>query len=256
MSRDRELERLKPWSDKARRSTGWDLSNIEPRLLDPGPPWRYEDLVREYGLGKKKALDMGTGGGEFLSTVRPALPAETVATEEWRVNAPIAKRRLNPLGVDTVRCKSLKLPFSSSSFDLVINRHEELDPAEVARVLAPAGHVVTQQVGNHWNELRQFFPRAPDFSHLYRGYVDGFKEAGLNLLRNAQHYYRVAYRGLGELVYLLSVAPWEVPGFSLERDLDALVSLESELLTEDGLVMTESRFLIIAQKYSDHSGPS
>lgn len=249
MNRDKELARLKPWFDKARGFTGWDLSNIKPRSIDSGPPWRYEDLVREYGLGKKQALDMGTGGGEFLSTVRSALPTKTVATEEWNVNAPIAKRRLRPLGVDIVRCKSLKLPFASSSFDLIINRHEELEPIEVARVLASGGHVATQQVGDNWSELKRFFPRAPDFSRLYQDYVDGFEEAGLKLVRNVQHYHKVAYRGLGELVYLLSVAPWEVPGFSLERDLDALLSLESEQLTEEGLVLTESRFLIIAQKF-------
>ena len=47
---------------------------------------------------------------------------------------------------------------------------------------------------------------------------------------------------------MLSVAPWEVPRFSLERDLEALISLESELLKPEGLMLTESRFLIIAQK--------
>jgi SAM-dependent methyltransferase len=248
MNRDKELARLKQWADKAGGFTGWDLSNVEPRLIDPGPPWRYEDLVREYGFGKKQALDMGTGGGEFVSNVRSALPAKTVATEEWNINAPIAKRRLHPLGVDVVRCKSLKLPFASKSFDLVINRHEELEPIEVARVLASGGHLVTQQVGDNWREFRRFFPRAPNFSRLYEHYVEGLENAGLKLVRNVQHYYKVAYNGLGELIYLLSVAPWEVPGFSLERDLDALLSLEAEQLTEQGLVLTESRFLIIAEK--------
>lgn len=202
----------------------------------------------EFCLGKKAVLDMGTGGGEFLSTIRSALPARTVATEEWKVNAPIANRRLSPLGASVIRCQSLKLPFAGSSFDLVINRHEELEPVEVGRVLATGGHVVTQQVGNNWSELKRFFPRAPDFSRLYQDYVDGFEKAGLRMVRRMRHYYKVAYKSLGELVYLLSIAPWEVPGFSVERDLDALLSLESQQLTDEGLVLTESRFLIIAQK--------
>jgi len=248
MNRDKELARLKPWAEKAQRFTGWDLSHVKPKPIDPGPPWNYEDIVRDYAVGKKHALDMGTGGAEFLSRVRHLLPPRTVATEEWKVNAPIAKRRLDPLDVDTVRCKSLKLPFASSAFDLVINRHEELDPEEVARVLSTGGHVVTQQVGDNWSELRRFFPRAPDFSNIYPEYVRGFETVSLRLIQNIQHYYKVAYQGLGELVYLLSVAPWEVPGFAVERDLDALLSLESELSKPEGLVLTESRFLIIAQK--------
>jgi len=217
-------------------------------LIDPEPPWNYEDVVREYSRGKRGALDLGTGGGELLSNLRRALPDRTVATEEWKVNAPIAKSRLSPIGVDTVRCKSLKLPFKSSVFDLVINRHEELNPEEVARVLSPKGQVVTQQVGDNWKELKRFFPRAPDSSSLFTDYARGFENAGLQLIRNIQHYYKVAYHGLGEIVYLLSIAPWEVPGFSVEQDLDALLSLESELLTPEGLVLTESRFLITARK--------
>ena len=248
MNREKELARLKPWSDKAQLFTGWDLTNVEPRLIDPGPPWWYEDLVREYGEGKKIALDMGTGGGELLSELRQKLPPKTVATEEWNVNAPIAKRRLGPLGVDLVRCRSKGLPFADSAFDLVVNRHEELEPGEVARIISRGGHVVTQQVGDNWKEMRQFLPRAPDFSSLYRDYVQGFESAGLRVLRNAQYYYKVAYPGLGELVYLLTIAPWEVPGFSLDRDLDALLELESQHLTAKGLVLTESRFLIIAEK--------
>src|SRR5262249_22210164 len=138
--------------------------------------------------------------------------------------------------------------FGNSSFDLVIDRHEELDTMEIARVLYPGGHLVTQQFGESWKELRQFFPRAPDTRGLFEEYCRDFETSGLKLIRNTQQQYKIAYSGLGELVYLLSIAPWEVPDFSVERDLDALLSLESELLTSDGLVLTECLFLIIAQK--------
>jgi SAM-dependent methyltransferase len=221
---------------------------VEPILLEPGPPWNYAVLVRRFAVGKTHALDLGTGGGEFLSRIRQSLPPNTTATEEWRVNAPIAQRQLRRLNVDTVSCRSLSLPFQSSTFDLVIDRHEELDPREIARVLMPGGLIVTQQVGDYWRELRRFFPRATDFSSLYQDYVQRFKGAGLRLLRNEQHFYKAAYPSLGEVVYLLTVAPWWLPGFSLERDLDALLSLESELLGPDGLVLTESHFLIVAEK--------
>jgi len=206
-------------------------------------------VVRQYGRGKKEALDMGTGGGELLARIREALPARTTATEEWNVNAPIAKKRLALLGVEIVRCRSLLLPFAESAFDLVINRHEELEPREVARVLSMSGHVVTQQVGrDNWSELRGFFPKMTDFGDLYGDYVREFEAAGLRIIRKNQHDYKVAYRDLGEIVFLLAISPWSFPGFSPEYDLDALLALESECLTDDGLVLTESRFLIIAEK--------
>ena len=249
MNRAQELARLKPWFERARDFSGWDLSKVRPRLIEPAPAWDYETIVRQYGLGKRDALDMGTGGGELLARIREALPARTTATEEWNVNAPIAKKRLAPLGVEIVRCRSLLLPFVESAFDLVINRHEELEPREVARVLSVGGHVVTQQVGrDNWSELRSFFPMMTDFGDLYGDYVQGFEAAGLRIIRKDQHDHKVAYRDLGEIVFLLAISPWSFPRFSPERDLDALLALESECLTDDGLVVTESRFLIIAEK--------
>src|SRR2546428_14092043 len=187
MNRDKELARLKPWAEKAQRFTGWDLSHVKPKPIDPGPPWNDEELVRDYAVGKKYALDMGTGGAEFLSRVRHLLPPKIVATEEWKVNAPIAKSRLDPLDVDTVMCKSLKLPFASSAFDLVINRHEELDPEEVARVLSTGGPVVTQKVGGNWSGVRRFFPRAPGFSNLFPEYGPRFGNRKLRLITKIHH---------------------------------------------------------------------
>jgi len=56
---------------------------------------------------------------------------------------------------------------------------------------------------------------------------------------------------LGELVYILCVAPWMIPAFDpLGQDLRALIQLEKNLTTNEGLVLTESRFLIEASKPS------
>jgi len=84
-------------------------------------------------------------------------------------------RWLAPLDVDVVRCWSTLLPFRLGTFGPVISRHEELNPADLARMLSLGGYVVTQQVGDNWRELKRFFPRAPDSSRLYQDYVDGFK---------------------------------------------------------------------------------
>ncbi|HZQ38835.1 MAG TPA: class I SAM-dependent methyltransferase, partial [Dehalococcoidia bacterium] len=230
-ARDPERQRLAQAAARARDFSGWDLSIARPRLLEAGPPWRYEALAREYAAGAGVALDMGTGGGELIATLRPALPRRMVATEEWPPNVPVAARRLAPLGVSVLGAASLRLPFRDASFDLVLNRHEYLDCAEIARVLRPGGYVVTQQVGEeNWRELRRFFPRMQRFSGLHAAYRDGFAAAGLTIVRDEEHSYRVAYPTLSELVYLLSVMPWVVPDFALDRDLDALLALERACL--------------------------
>jgi hypothetical protein len=78
MNREKELVRLKPWVEKTRGFAGWDLSSVEPRLIDPGPPWNYEQLVREYGVGKDSALDLGAGRRRVSLTLRQALPCNVV----------------------------------------------------------------------------------------------------------------------------------------------------------------------------------
>jgi SAM-dependent methyltransferase len=242
------LERLRPWVKSARAFTGWDLASVSPTRLGTELPWDYERLVRESAQGRDAVVDLGTGGGEVLSKVRDGLPARVVATESWSVNAPLAARRLAPLGVRVVRCDSLRLPFRDSVFDLVIDRHEEFEPDEVDRVLAPGGRFLTQQVGrSDWHELRPHFPRMVDFGDLRPRYEDAFRARGY-LVEGREQDSPVAYGSLGEVVFMLAVAPWTIPDFDLEGDLHALRSLEAACTTKDGLVLTESRFLLVADK--------
>jgi len=246
--REVDLARLRPFIARARGFSGWDLSAAPAHLLEPGPSWDYAALARAYGVRATSVLDLGTGGGEVLAGLRPDLPARVAATEEWHVNVPVAYRRLTPLGVCVVWCSWPALPFADATFDLVLDRHEALEPTEVARVLRPGGYVLTQQVnGENWRELRAHFPRKLDYSHIYDEYAAGFEAAGLTVTRQ-HHQYRVAYRSLGDVVYLLALMPWLIPDFDLERDLDALLALEADCATDQGIVLTESRFLITAAK--------
>jgi len=134
---------------------------------------------------------------------------------------------------------------------LVINRHEELDPSEVARVIRRGGRIITQQVGrDDWKELRTYFPNVGDFGDHRKRYAEGFAAAGLRIAANLSHDCRVAYSCLGEFVFMLAVTPWTLPGFSLERDIDGLLALEKDCRTGNGLELTESRYLLIADKPS------
>ena len=197
----------------------------------------------------RSVLDMGTGGGERFSEVLGGYGGLAIATESWSGNVRVAARQLGAMGVPVVHASSLHLPFASASLDLVLNRNEEADPAEVARVVAPGGSVLTQQVGqSNWRELHIFFPRMADFGPLFNVYQEGFRRAGLTITRAQEHETPVAYRSLGDVVYLLTVTPWTVPGFDLDRDLDALLALEERLYRRNRIVLTESRFIIEARK--------
>jgi len=249
---DMELarNRIRPFVDRGRQFSGWRLDEFDPKPLEPPPPWDYETRAVELIRAANSVLDMGTGGGELFDALTASFFGRTVATEPWSVNAPIAAARLRPRGIAVVRCGSLQLPFRPASFDLVLNRHEELDPAEVARVITFDGSVLTQQVGSsRWRELRPFFPRMQDFGDLFHRYEHGLETSGLTIVQARTHDWKAAYRTLGDIVFLLCIAPWEIPHFDpLDADLPALLAAEESLSTEQGIVLTESRFLIEARR--------
>lgn len=247
-SRQRRLAELQPYVEWARGIKGWTMG-VEMAALGPGPPWDYMDRARELVAGARTVLDMGTGGGEKFSELLEEYGGFAVATEGWSGNIHVASQALRPFGAQVVHASGLDLPFSDARFDLVLNRHNELAPAEVARVLSPGGSFSTQQVGhNNWQELRAFFPRQTDFGPKFDQYREGFREAGLTIERAETHDTPVACSSLGDLVYLLTATPWTVPGFDLEADLDTLLALEQNLYKDDHIALTNSRYIIEAHK--------
>ena len=47
---------------------------------------------------------------------------------------------------------------------------------------------------------------------------------------------------------MLLLAPWLLPEFDPERDVDRLMAVEDALGTVEGIVVTESRYLVLADK--------
>ena len=232
-SRQRRLAELQPYVEWARGIKGWAMG-VELAGLGPGPRWDYMGRARELVAGARTVLDMGTGGGERFLEILEEYGGLAVATEGWSGNVHVASSALSPFGAAVVHASGLYLPFANASFDLVLNRHNELTPADVARILSPGGSFLTQQVGHdNWKELRAFFPRQTDFGPKFDLYREGFLMAGLTIDRAETHDTPVACRSLGDLVYLLTVTPWTVPGFDLEADLDALLALEQALYKDD-----------------------
>lgn len=248
VDRNQHLERLRPYVERARRMRGWALEYESPTKLGPGPPWDYELRAHELLQGARSVLDLGTGGGELFAGVCDGYRGFAVASEEWAPNVRVAASRLSVLGIPVVHASSEHLPFADGSFGLVLDRHESLDPEDAGRVVARGGHILTQQVTNsNWQELRAFFPRMTEFAPHFELYQDGFRNAGLTVTRAETHDCLVEFGSLGEVAYLLQAAPWTVPDFDLDRDLDALLALERNA-GGDGIVLTEGRYIIEASK--------
>lgn len=232
--------------------SGWDFSWLEGRMIQDDPPWDYASLVRSHLEDTHSLLDIGTGGGEFLTSMAP-LPPDTHATESFPPNQPIAKARLSPLGVIVHFTEDdAPLPFEHNRFDLVINRHEGFSPGEIFRILKPGGKFITQQVGGLDNlELNQVLEETLTFPYLswsLESALTGLVEAGFTIEHAQKAALKTRFMDIGAVLYYLKAIPWQVPGFNLETQAQALIRLHNYIEWQGEFISTAHRFLLIAQK--------
>lgn len=238
--------------EAARRPTsGWDFRFLDARMAEDPLPWSYEEragqLVR---AARAPVLDLGTGGGELLSSLAP-LPPGSRATEGWPLNLPVARRRLAALAVDVVEPgPGGSLPLPSGAFGTVLDRHEAYAPAEVGRVLAPGGVFVTQQVGSDdGRELSALLEGPPpdrDADWNLDAAVAGLEEAGLTVTRARQARTLRRFHDVGALVSYLRMVPWQVPGFDARAHRRPLLRLHRDMARGTPLTCTVHRFLVEA----------
>jgi SAM-dependent methyltransferase len=233
---------------------GFDFSHLRFRLDDAPLPWSYVSaVIKEIRTAKPKTMvDMGTGGGEILSQMRP-LPKKTFATESYKPQIKIARKRLEPLGVKVVLTKREEdLPFENDYFDLVINRHCSWVSREVSRVLKKGGMFITQGVGGNNNlELMKLLGT----TNGWRGKKDSLgycvgalKEADMEILKATEAYPKSRLYDAAALVYLLKGVPWVIPDFSIERYGKALSCIDA-MIEKDGYVeFWQQKTFIIARK--------
>lgn len=198
-------------------------------------------------------LDIGTGGGERLLSFADVLPADTVATEGWAPNVPVATANLAPRGIAVVpygagTAPAQPMPFPDRRFDLILDRHEAFDAPEIARTLRPGGVFLTQQVGaDNFVEAHELFgaPVAYPDSTLAHA-TAGLEAAGLRIDDAAAWRGRTTFVDVGALLGYFARVPWDVPAdFSVDVYRDVLLRLHHG---DVPLAFTQSRFWLRAHR--------
>ena len=222
--------------------------------MDEGrEPWSYLDRAAELMAGSQSVLDMDTGGGEKLLSLRDHWPARVVATEDYPPNFELASGGLSPLGATVVRVAlsdTAPMPFANGEFDLVLNRHAAFNPHEVARILAVGGAFLTQQVHGMWAwDLQAAFDAAPQWPDATpEKYAPLLEAAGLAIETLEEWEGRLVFADVGAIVYYLKATPWEVPGFSVRTHLPYLLALQERLEAGEELGFHAAKYLIEARK--------
>ena len=232
---------------------GWDFSHIHGRYEEEDSlPWNYETIIHELLRDDMKLLDYDTGGGEFLLSLRH--PYEnTAATEGYPPNVQLCREKLLPLGIDLRECADAShVPFDDNSFDIILNRHGDLDPSEIRRMLNPGGFFITQQVGseNDRDLVEAVLPgMEKPFSHNnLKEQRELFEKAGFDILKAGEAYCQIRFFDVGAFVWFAHIIEWEFPGFSVEKCFDRLLQLQSIIETHGRIEGMTHRFLIVARK--------
>lgn len=232
--------------------SGWNFSWLDGRWHEVAPSWNYRQMVEDKTKNAASLLDMGTGGGEFLSSL-PNLPPMTYATEGYAPNIPVAKERLEPLGIKVAQVvDDNALPLPSTAFDLVVNRHESYALPEVLRILRPGGLFLTQQVGpRDCIELNQYLeaPLDPDIhSWSLAQEKRAVEAAGLRIVRCQEELLSSLFYDIGAVVYYLKVIEWQISDFSIEAYRDRLEAMHRLIERQGAFFATAHRFVIEAEK--------
>lgn len=231
---------------------GWDFSHIRGRYAEEDDlPWDYRRVVAEYLSPDHRLLDIDTGGGEFLLSLKHP-PENTAATEGYPPNAALCRQVLGPLGVDFREGTAEKLPFADGSFDVILNRHGSWLPGELRRALKPGGLFITQQVGaENDRELVELLlpgaklPYPEQYLEIARGKLAA---AGFEILRAEEAFRPIFFYDVGALVWFARIIEWEFPGFSVESCLPRLFAAQ-RMLEENGCIEGSiHRFLLVARK--------
>jgi SAM-dependent methyltransferase len=240
-------------AEEAQPFEGWDFSYLAGRMFEESPPWDYMTRAAQRMDAAQTVLDMGTGGGERLLSLREHWPARVVATEEYPPNVTLARERLALHGADVVDTRLTRtdpMPFEDGEFDLVLNRHSAFNSEEVARILSVGGVFLTKQVHGMWgHDLMAEFgakPQWPDSTGSL--YVPMLESAGLQVVAYEEWEGRFGFTDIGALVYYLKAVPWMVPDFSVDRYADDLIRLHDRLAAEGRLAFWAGTYLIEAHK--------
>jgi SAM-dependent methyltransferase len=231
---------------------GWDFSLIADRWKTNEPSWDYPAVARNRMQEISSMLDLDTGGGELFSSLAP-FPPSTWATESYPPNIPVARSRLEPLGVKVISNYSdAAIPLPDASLDLVLDRHGSYSETELIRLLKSGGSFITEQVGGQ-NDIRlnELLQEKVEFEYSYWTkdlITRRLKKAGFELLNVLEEFPLAEFTDIGAVVFYLRIIPWQVTGFNVDKYRDKLYAIHQDILAHGPLQVYDHRILVEARK--------
>ncbi|WNQ10745.1 class I SAM-dependent methyltransferase [Paenibacillus aurantius] len=234
------------------KTNGWDFSRIT--CVTEGEGWDFYEEVARKCRPSDLLLDIGTGGGEkLLALAHAALLLVGIDRSPGMIET--AQANLARSGKPNVRLLQMdagRLEFPPGFFQVASCRQAPFSARETARVLAPGGWFLTQQVseGDKRN-LVEVFGRGrgtEEDGTLKNRYLREVEEAGFTEVQSFDYDATEYYGAREDLLFLLENTPI-IPDFGKrEQDYAILDEFIAKHRTDKGIRTNSKRFLIIARK--------
>lgn len=237
--------------EKQKEFIGWNFTYLANKCIQEELPWSYQKIVKHYLKPEMNLLDMGTGGGELLSTFEHPYHKTTV-TEGWDKNYQLLLKKLKPKGVNVqFVAENDDLNFPDNHFDIIINSHASFSVTEVARVLKTSGWFISQQVGdlNGMQLASKLIPQLPkkQLNFHLASVLSKLKLNHFTILYENEHYPAQNFFDMDGFIYYIRTISWEFPNFSVENNFAELVSIYEELQKNGFIYNQQHRFIFVAQ---------
>lgn len=243
----------KDFYDKVGKRIGWDFSTM--KCVSEGLPWDFYNEVTKVTKKSDLLLDIGTGGGEAILSIADSALLLVGIDHSTGMMETATKNAISS-GIPNVRFLQMdaeQLDFPNHFFQVVSSRHSCLDPDEIAKVLAPGGIFLTQQVSENDKEnIKEAFGRGQAFGKkngtLKNGYITELREAGFTDIKAVEASVTEYYQTPEDLLFLLKHTPI-IPNFGeTEDDFLILEQWIRDNQTDKGIMTNSSRFMITARK--------
>lgn len=243
----------KNFYDKVGKCIGWDFSKV--KCTSEGLPRDFYNEVTKVCKKSDLLLDIGTGGGEAVLSIADCALLLVGIDHSSGMMETAAKNAANS-GIPNVRFLQMDaehLDFPEYFFGVVSSRHSSFYANEIAKVLAPGGIFLTQQVSeNDKINIKEAFGRGQAFGKksgtLKNQYIMELEEAGFTDIQAYEGNVTEYYETPEDLLFLLKHTPI-IPNFGhTESDLQVLQQFIKDNQTDKGIKTNSARFMIIARK--------